>query len=312
MRADVENGRAVIVGSGTGLSDNPAQLNVNFPMSVDIENGRVTMDVDAAATGSLVWRGDLESLWRLLPVDDHIVDGTVELNASFDGTLASPQITGGFRLSGGAYEYLPAGTILRNLDLDLRAENTETFQFSLSANDRNQGVVRAAGEVGRSAVGEPWEADIRATLDRISLVNRDDVTLGATGELAYAGPLLAGTLGGELQVVRSTIRLDATYAPDIPLLRETPVSSGFTVDGYDDQATIGLNVMLDVEELLRAEGRGLESFWRGRLFVGGDIDQPELAGSITLDRGTFTFLGQTFTLDSGTITFTGGGDIDPA
>ena len=308
LQATVNDGQTVVSGTATGLSGEPAQLSARFPMKIDLEAGRLAIDMDAPASGSVTWNGELAPLWRLLPVDDHVLAGSMRTDVALAGSLAVPQITGGVYLSEGSYEFLPGGTVLKNLSADVTAENTDAFDFTLSAVGADRGTVTATGRIGRDGGEGSWVADIAAELDRLGLVNRDDVTIGTTGQLNYAGPLLSGTLSGELQIIRSAVRLDASYAPEIPLLRELPDSGSLAPSM---SSPIALDVTLVIDELLRAEGRGLESVWRGRLQVGGDIVHPDLAGTITLDRGTFSFLGQTFTLDSGAVTFTGGGKADP-
>jgi translocation and assembly module TamB len=74
---------------------------------------------------------------------------------------------------------------------------------------------------------------------------------------------------------------------------------------------VQLDVTLVIDDVLRVEGKGLEAFWRGELRARGGIDAPDVSGTLTLARGTFTFLGKSFDLDTGDITFTGGGKIDP-
>ncbi len=308
LQASVREGQAVISGTATGLSGEPGKLSARFPMQVDLVAGRLQVDVDAPASGSVVWNGEVAPLWRLLPVDNHILDGSIRMDVALAGSLAAPQITGGLSLTEGSYEFIPGGTVLKNLSAEITAENADAFDFTLEATGSDRGTVNASGRIGRKGAEASWAADIAAELDRLILVNRDDVTVGATGRVAYAGPILSGTLSGELQIVRSAVRLDASYEPEIPLLRKPPGTGAFA---QNDSSPIRLDVTLNIDELLRAEGRGLESVWRGRLHVGGDISHPDLAGSITLDRGTFSFIGQTFALDSGTVTFTGGGRVDP-
>ncbi len=312
FQASVDNGQANFAGRGSGLSETPGTFSAQIPMLINVAEGRLVVDVDAPARGQVDWAGDLYALWRLLPVDNHLLAGQAVLEGSFSGTLANPQITGGLQVLDGEYEYYPGGTIVTNMDLEILAENADVFVFSLTASDADNGNLSGKGSISRSSGQSDWIADISADLDRFGLVNRDDVSVSTSGTVSYTGAFLSGTIQGELQVVRSIVRLDASYAPEVPLLREPPANGAApTPSQTAKREPIKLNVILSIDDQLRAEGRGLESVWRGRIRVGGDILQPDIAGSISLDRGTFSFIGQTFTLDSGTVTFTGGGRVDP-
>ncbi len=306
---NAHDGFAVASGTASGFPGDPAQLTAQFPLTLDVRNRRLEADVDAPVSGALNWSGNLASVLRLFPIDDHILDGAAQLDVAVTGSLADPQFTGGVRVAEGTYDYLPGGTTIRNLTADIFAQSADDFSFSLSATDVRNGTLNASGAIYQNDESASWIADISADVDRLGFVNRDDVTASATGALSYKGPVRSGTLGGELRVVRSTARLDASYRPDVPLLR-SPSARGLQ-DAQGDSSPIKLNLGLEINDLLRVEGRGLESLWRGQLRVEGDILRPRLVGAMVLDRGTFTFLGQTFVLNSGRVNFTGGRSIDP-
>jgi translocation and assembly module TamB len=143
---------------------------------------------------------------------------------------------------------------------------------------------------------------------------RDEVTAAASGKVSYKGPLLAGVLEGNLAMWNAAIHLESTGVPEVPLLRSFAALKADTFDAAATSAApapMTLDLSLSMADPMTVEGRGLDSAWRGDLYVTGSFSQPMLVGGLAMERGTFGFVGQTFELESGTVTFTGGGRIDP-
>src|SRR6185437_1359453 len=134
------------------------------------------------------------------------------------GSIGQPRIAGGLKLSKASYENFASGTAIRDLDAAITAENTDSFAVKLSGNDTDGGKITAQGTFSRDANGH-WAVDAGGDLNRFHVLRRDDATAATTGHVTYKGPLTSGTLSGRLQVVRSELRLGATYMPEIPLLR---------------------------------------------------------------------------------------------
>lgn len=307
-----QNGTATLQATAMGLSAQAPDLRATFPARFDLTVPRIAVDVDAPLTGQARWVGPVAPLWQLFAFDQHTLVGDADVDVTVTGTLANPDINGQVVLARTTYENFVSGTILRDASLTLAGKPGGALEMTLTARDADGGALSAAGAVQRAGHFADWTAQAKANLNRFHMLRRDDLITAATGELTYEGGLAKGQLRGRLNVVRSEIRLGATYTPEVPLLRErksatapanAPESAGFS--------TVALDVTLGVADIVRVEGKGLESFWRGTLVARGTVAQPDLSGSLTLARGTFSFLGQTFRLDSGTVTFTGGGDINP-
>src|SRR5205085_10324039 len=120
-------------------------------------------------------------------------------------------------LSKATYENFSSGTAMRGLEATVRAENTDNFTVSLTASDTDGGKIAAQGALNND--NGHWNVDASGDLDHFHVLRRDDATAATTGKVTYKGPLLSGTLSGRLQVVRSELRLGATYIPEVPLLR---------------------------------------------------------------------------------------------
>ena len=299
-------GRAVITGTASGLSTEDAKLTADIPARLDLTAPRLALDMNAPMTAALSWHGEVKPLWELLALDQHLLAGQADVNLSASGSLEQPVIKGGLKLAKGRYENLASGTALQNLDADITAGSGASMAIKIAGTDTGNGRVTGQGTMTRDQGG--WIVDASGDLAGFHILRRDDVTAAVTGRVTYKGPATAGTLSGRLQVVRSEMRIGASYVPEIPLLRAKALGQP-VIPGRP--STVQLDVTLAIDDVLRIEGKGLEAFWRGDLRARGSLDAPDVSGTLTLARGTFTFLGRSFDLDTGSVTFTGGGKIDP-
>ncbi len=308
LEATLRQGRAKIRGTAAGLSAEDATLAADIPAHLDLTGPRLALDMNAPMTGALAWRGDVKPLWGLFALDEHLLSGQGDVDLAASGTLEQPVLTGGIKLSKARYENLSSGTAMQNLDADITAGSGASMTVKLSATDTGSGRVSAQGALTLDRATGHWTVDAAGDLAAFHILRRDDVTATATGHVTYKGPPLAGTLAGRLQVMRSEMRIGASYVPEIPLLRAK-------IQGPPPEpgrpSTVQLDITLAIDDVLRIDGKGLEAFWRGELKARGSLDAPDVSGTLTLARGTFTFLGTSFDLDTGSVTFTGGGKIDP-
>jgi translocation and assembly module TamB len=72
-----------------------------------------------------------------------------------------------------------------------------------------------------------------------------------------------------------------------------------------------LDIDVDSRNQLAVTGLGLDSEWRGKLHLGGTIDNPAINGRVDLVRGGYEFAGRRFDLDRGAIRFLGETPPDP-
>ncbi len=303
---NLSNGRAKIEATAGGLSREPAVLTADLPARLNLAAARFALSTAEPASGTLKWTGSLTPLWRLIPADVNVLAGDVVIDAALSGTLAAPVIAGSFKLINGTYENLVGGTALRNIEASIGGDGGGGFTLAMKAQDMNDGTVSLSGRVAND---RNLTADVTAEMARLDVVHRDDVIAAATGKLTYTGPLGAGVIKGDVEIVNSLVRLGGSYMPQIPLLRALPGFEPVRNDGM--VSGIALEIAVNTSNPMRIEGQGLDSQWRGQMNVAGSLAVPDVRGTLTLDRGSFSFLGQTFTLDSGTVTFTGGGTIDP-
>ena len=285
----VRDGRAKVTAAAGGFSGEPAKLIADIPANIDLIALKARVDMEKPFTAAINWRGDIGRLWTLIPLDEHVVSGPVVIDASASGTLAAPVVQGGVQLNDGRYENVTQSTVLEHVNASLTAERGNALSFTLAAKDRKNGSLTGKGSVAPDVKGE-WIADITTQFRNLLALNRDDITAAVSGELTYKGPLEHGVLAGTLNVQSGEIRIDQIYTVRVPLLRSLENSkqegaSGRTNRRPPPMIGVGLNLDVRIDTPIRIDGRGLDSWWTGRLTIGGNTYAPDFTGQGTVDHG---------------------------
>lgn len=295
----------------TGLSDTPATIVGSIPLVVNLMDGQARVPLEQPVDLAVSWSGAIEPLWSILPLVSHRLAGEADIDLTVGGTLDEPTLVGFARLADGTYENLDIGTLFRDLDASLIAEDLSNLTFTADANDGDDGLLSGRGRLSRNNDND-FSGDLTFTMDNTRLVRRDDVKLKGSGTLTYGLTPARDRLEGEVQVESAEVSLTASYVepvlvldvvdPSAPLPSRGPVRVGKETD---------LAVRISAPRGIDVVGRGLESEWTADVQLGGTLATPELEGSLDVSRGEFSFLGELFELTRGQVLFTGGGVIDP-
>ncbi|MAS45175.1 MAG: hypothetical protein CML43_18955 [Rhodobacteraceae bacterium] len=259
--------------------------------------------IDAGVT----WKGEVETIWPLLPLSDHVLTGELDLDLRVGGTLDNPRPAGRVELTGGAYQNLEVGTILTDLRVSssLR-ENGGGLLVKVDALDGAKGPVQAEIHLK----GKEIEAAL--TTREAVLVRRDDVTAAITTDIRVEGPLTEPLVAGTVTVDRAEVRLVSATPPSLASLGEGEIK-GAPPEEVEETPTGGpqLDVKVRAPGNIFVRGRGLQSEWEMSLDITGSAFAPAIAGAVERRRGTLDFLGREFDLVRGAVRFDGSTTIDP-
>jgi len=232
------------------------------------------------------------SLLTLLTPQIQSASGTVLGEVNVSGTVGAPQMSGFIRAQGGALQYAPLRTPIKDVGFDVAFSQDEILVRDLSATIGG-GPIRAHGTV---SVGnfrpEKITLDLAAQHLLVDIpglyVGGVDATLSLHGAATH--PVLSGTatlsngqvtIGGPLEVPATTRDL---LALDVNVLT-------------------GSNV--------RFNQGAVRALLGGRVHVGGTVGDPKLSGREQSVNGTISFLGNTFTLTEGEVVFSEALGLDP-
>ena len=261
-------------------------------------------------------QGEVGPLWRLGPYSEYDIRGLGQIDVSATGTWSDPQISGTASLREGYFESFGDGIFLRDLEVDLSAENSERATMTLVATDGKKGRINGRGEI-RFAAEENVPLTITADFDKAEILRSETLDAQISGQATLAGNTEDLTLTGNIIVNRMDIRIPNELPPsvvDLPVeLVNVPPALQNVIENGPEQAEnpIALDLGVRAQNRVFVDGRGLSSEWKAYVNVSGDTNVPRVEGKAEIIKGTFQFAGRPFNLEKGEITFDGGKEIDP-
>jgi translocation and assembly module TamB len=312
LTARVGNGRAEVNLIGQGLGEVPLRANVSAPVRFAIEPFAFAVAEAGAIQGGVAWRGDVDPLFQMLPIDAFLLSGYANVDLTIGGTVQSPAVNGEIGLTRGSLEAFATGTVLRPLELTITSSQGEWRLTRLEARDGGDGTLLGNAVV---AMADPPRVDGRIELHNFAALRRDDVVSTLNGALSANGAIGERMLvSGRIENQQTEIRLVNRLPPSVvtvnvvfkdELQSEQPVPAPEQAGA----SWINLDLTISMPGRIFVRGRGLESEWGGLLTITGTAANPQVEGRIEPVRGTFDVLGKRFVLEQGRIGIHGLKDI---
>ncbi len=268
----------------------------------------------APMIAQLRYSGPADTLWRLTRVELFDLSGPVAIAADASGTLASPQIRGVLRASGGRLQSATTGTNLTGVEAQGRFAGSRLQIDRFTANAGRGGTVSGSGSFD-FAGGQGVAIDLDAEARSAVLIDRDDIGATVTGPLRFKSEGAGGVISGDVRLDASRYRLgQATAASALPRLnvREVNLPEGMQADDDDAPAPWRLDIRARAANGLMVSGLGLSSEWSTDVRIAGTPDNPAITGRADLIRGDYEFAGREFELERGIIRFAGEVPANPA
>ncbi|PZU10912.1 translocation/assembly module TamB domain-containing protein [Sphingomonas sp.] len=267
--------------------------------------------LSAPLFGQLRYSGPADILWRLTGVETIDLSGPLTVTADTSGTLADPQIRGSLRTDAGRLESSVTGTVVRNVKAAGTFEGSRLLLSSMSGETPEGGTLSGRGDFDLSgATGVAMNLSLVA--NNAQLLNRDDIGATVTGPITIRSDGRTGTIGGEVDLVKSRYQLGSAAAAQVPQLAVTDINADD--DDFDDTLPATpwqMDLKAHARNRVMVRGLGLDSEWRADLTIKGAVTNPAIGGKADLVRGGYQFAGRRFELERGVIRFTGAAPPDP-
>ena len=315
LNIDVQNGLLEADMSVAGLTDEPGQANLAFPLQISLRPLLVDAPSSGRLTGQLQYTANLSILPLLLSLDAQTITGLAAVNVWLSGTLGEPNLSGEIALSDGKYENPEMGVVLHNITAKITAQGTELKLSEARAQDGVGGEVAVVGAMSLDPrKSYPYQAEV--TLTNTELIRLDLFTAQTSGTLRIFGDIASAELTGDITVNQAVLNIPDALPPSLVELEVEHINTGEEEDtppSHEKAASfhLGLDVSIDLPGRFYVRGRGLDSEWKGRLNAGGSVDQPAIRGELTVVRGRFTFLDRTLQISEGSIYFDGSAPPSP-
>ncbi|OLD15471.1 MAG: hypothetical protein AUI91_15920 [Acidobacteria bacterium 13_1_40CM_3_56_11] len=246
---------------------------------------------------------DLRLLSGFVPDID--ARGPAQINASFEGTLDRPRITGRVRIENAFARAKDFPTGLSGIMGDVVFDATRLYFENMSA-ESGGGTLRLSGSVNYAE--SPLRYDVSVRTDRVRIRYPEGMSWLVGGSLRLTGTPTAGLLSGRVMIERVTLTQGLEVAGMLVSAKEG-ITSPTTSSPYLR------NLQFDMEALsapdARMEWPGAQLQADANLRVRGTWEHPILLGHIHLLSGDLYFAGNRYRVTRGDLNFSNPFRLDP-
>ncbi len=249
---------------------------------------------------------NLQLLGGFLP--DLEARGAAAVNASMEGTLTSPRITGGLHVENAAAHYgdFPAG--LSNLRGDLVFDSSRLVFENMTA-ETGGGKVVFSGTLNYGEGLDAVRYDLTLQASHVRVRYPEGMSWLTNGTLHLAGTRVAGVLSGRVLVERLLLAEGFDLATLMVASREG-VRGPATTSPYLRNLQFDVEAASTLDARLEWTGARVES--EANLRLRGTWEHPIFLGHIHLLSGEMAFRGNRYRLTRGDINFANPFRVDPA
>jgi translocation and assembly module TamB len=238
-------------------------------------------------------------------VPDMELRGGAQINASVEGTLERPRITGRVHIDNASVRAADFPTGLSSIQGDLVFDTTRLY-FSQVTAEVGGGKLQLAGSVNYGEGGVRY--DLSTNTDRVRVRYPEGMSWLVAGSLRLSGTMNGGVVSGKVTVQRVTLAQGLESASVL-------VSSKEGISGPSTNSPFLRNLQFDIEGVsspdARMEWPGAELEADASLRVRGTWDHPILLGHIHLLSGELYFAGNRYRVARGDINFANPFRLDP-
>jgi translocation and assembly module TamB len=231
--------------------------------------------------------------------------GPAQINASFEGTLERPRITGRVHIENASARAAEFPTGLSAIIGDVVFDATRLYFENMSA-ESGGGVLHLSGGVNYAE--SPLRYDVSVRTDRVRIRYPVGMSWLVGGSLRLTGTTAAGMLSGKVTIERVTLTQGLEVAGLL-------VSAKEGITSPTTSSTYLRNLQFDVEALsapdARMEWPGAQLQADANLRVRGTWEHPILLGHIHILSGDLYFAGNRYRVTRGDLNFSNPFRLDP-
>ena len=246
---------------------------------------------------------DLRLLSGFVP--DLDARGPAQINASFEGPLDRPRITGRVHIENASARAADFPTGLSAIQGDLVFDATRLYFENISA-ESGGGTLNISGNVNYAE--SPLRYDVSVRTDRVRIRYPEGMSWLLGGSLRLTGTPTSGLLSGRVSIERVTLTQGVEVAGML-------VSAKEGINGPSTSSPFLRNLQFDVEALSTADARmewpGAELQAEANLRVRGTWEHPILLGHIHILSGNLYFAGNRYRVSRGDLNFANPFRLDP-
>ncbi len=297
----------------------------------------------APLSGNIQARLQDLNTWAFLAPPGWRIAGALDANVRLGGTVQAPRLDGtiegkglnlrsvldGVDLHDGTLRATLNGARMEIAELTfLGGTGSRAYVRGFSGNrtppPSERGRMAVSGSIDWSSVANASEAgsgivmDLRAQLQRMQVLVRNDRQMTLSGELSAGLKQGALRIRGDIRVDRASIMLPEASAPtlgdDVVVVRNTDLANPGAVEArqargqLETRKPMDMEIKLDLGSDLAMEGQGITTRLEGELTVRSNTigSNPfNVFGEVRTEQGRYRAWGQALNVETGVVRFNG-------
>jgi translocation and assembly module TamB len=273
--------------------------------------GRAPLAADGEIDMKIAGKTDVGLMNAFLEARGQHASGQLDIDATINGNVAAPQITGTLELKNGKINDYVRGVSLTDIAAQI-VGNEGTLQIKSFTATAAPGTVSMKGSVGILQKGIP--VDIEITAHNAQPLVSKLITANLNADLTIKGSARERLdIAGSMHLNRTLIGIPNGLPLNVAVLDVRRRGAKKPVVA-EKPLIIGLNVAVQAPDEILVQGRGLDARMRGDLQIKGTTEAPLVSGGFDLERGTFSLATGRLNFTEGRVSFNGAGlqnKIDP-
>ena len=302
VNATLVNNTLRIQANASGADALNATADVTLPVEASAIPLRLAIVRTRPMSGEIEVRGQIQPIWDVFFGGERTLAGQVDGQATLNGTLAAPLLTGRLNLTEGRFQDTAVGLVLDDVTLASRFDDTTALIQTFTATDSAGGTVSGRGRIG---LQDGSGSNFQLALSRFRIIDNDIAKARASGPLTVIrGADGTIRLAGEIDIDEARIEANLPGSNGIVGMDVVEINrpGGDPVETGEAGPSRGPQIGLDIRLRSRGgnvqvAGRGLNVLLNVDARVSGTVAQPILDGSASIVRGDYDFAGKRFVFD---------------
>lgn len=302
----LREGKLSFDGKAIGLKDHHLSLKGNIPIKLSLKPFKIEEPPHQEIDLQLLCQGEIAPLVESLFPDTTSVLGYAKGSFQVKGSLFSPTLLGKGELLDASFESLKAGLVFHHIKAVFSTDGKSILLNSLTGNEGTSGQIFGKGEVLVDFDKFPYHFDLG--LKSASLLRLDLAQCSSSGSIQIKGNLDEGLVEGKLQLEECRVKIPEKLPSHLKTVDVTFIDDSKIVERSQKEPKrrpLNLNISFDAPKGIKIDGKDLSSKWKGNFTIEGNLDAPQVYGSLNLLQGSYQLNGKNLESRKGVITFHG-------
>ena len=229
------------------------------------------------------------------------IEGILNGQIKVTGTPVLPIIKGNLKLLDGKYVYKNLGVKFKNITSNIIANGYKITFSQIKAQDTFNNRMQANGNIDLKTMNYYFEAETT----KFNPLNTPYIHGDVNGKITINGNNTGAIATGNFTLGPMEIQIPEQYKHTIPELNILEIKEIDSLNQKKDPYELKLKINLITNDKVSVKGWGVDTHLNGELKVSGNLNTPNIKGSLHTVKGRYQEFGKVLNIKQGVLTFDG-------